>query len=84
LGTTKRRSNVIASVQTKKTVGSSSPFRKGSIREKAYQYLQQTRTYEQFKVFCEKEGVSAQNLLRFLRRRLGEKLVEQHGTLHLH
>jgi hypothetical protein len=65
---TSQRRSASGSVRTGKSVKSSSPFKKGSVREKAFHFLQKDRTLPELRTFIRKLGASPQDLLRYLRK----------------
>lgn len=58
-----------------------SPFRKGSVRHKAFEFLRTPRTLESFNRWARRVGVNPQNLLRTLRKLT--ELKEVDGTLRM-
>jgi len=63
------RSSVKGSVRTVTSARSSSPFRRGTVRDRAYFFLQKARTSVEFYRWARRLGINAQNLLRTLRSR---------------
>jgi hypothetical protein len=70
----KKRRNARNSAQTGKSAKSlyksldkKTPFRRGSIREKAFFFLKKKRSYKEFVRFVERRGGDAVHLLRYLR-----------------
>jgi hypothetical protein len=76
-----KTSRVGSSVRTGKSVRPT-PFRRGSERERVYLFLKKPKTHEQFVQFCRRRGVSATNMLRFLRQTL--VISEANGKLWVH
>jgi len=73
---TRRRSSAQRSVQTAKCAQT---FRKGTARQKAFEFLSTARTLEEFNKWAKRIGANPQNLLRALRK--SGKLVEYNGIL---
>lgn len=73
---TKVRSNAQHSAQTRKSVHNS-PFRKGSVREKACKFLREYRSLEEFNRWAKRVGANGSNLLRALRKSI---YFEEHSS----
>lgn len=78
---TRKRSNVARSVRTD-TFVRTSPFRKGTAREKAFFFLlEKERTLDEFSRWAKKIGVNGRSLLRMFRERRYPVFVESEGMI---